>query len=559
MATRVRQNKRVFVIGAGMSKECGAPLTNDFLKSPFIDIIKKKDRELIFEFIKTNSLKKELNIEDLLSYIDNEIQDNRKSTNKKKIELRVTRLVLLQAITKILTSIHSKLLETFELFHINPRFENVADKNLLFLKELFGNQSGWIESLLEGLPTSCKSAAKLIRVLATYKTLETLKKSLVSFFKKYESERLCTAHADCIAKLIFTKIELKPEHVYDEFLTRLEKLNDKHLSPVWLGSGYNNSGEIIANIFWLIYLLRSEKERICNLQGWYNTYYSFVQKLKKGDTVITLNYDLFLELALLCWKKRQGKYGVSWGTQFYEFFFDNGLEEVPGNPENYARDYFEKQGGVEYFYKVKKSTEKENGNVRKKEAESNYKRFLKEYRNLKNSNNWVHILKLHGSLNWGICESCNKLLLMMLEPFDEAKSIILRNKEYNEAFKRNYLCCDQPKLKPLLVPPTFFKDYDHKILAGLWSNARKRLEEANSIIFLGYSLPGLDLKIQHLFKKAKINRNGNPWEEVLVVNKSARDEELIDRYKEVFGKVKPIQRIVSSYLHSLRVLANNLQ
>lgn len=167
----------------------------------------------------------------------------------------------------------------------------------------------------------------------------------------------------------------------------------------------------------------------------------------------------------------------------------------------------------------------------------------------KQPGNWVSVLKLHGSLDWGICRTCKELFAMRLIPFYQAKATILKHRSYSKAHKTHLLCCHNPTLEPLMVPPTWRKDYDNRVLVNIWSEAEERLRHARSIVFLGYSLPKVDEKIRDLFNKALYNRGGKPWDEVVVVNKSA--DRLLPNYKKVFGNVRPVTSKVSDFLCDL--------
>ena len=66
--------KWVFVIGAGMSAECGAPVISQFLQPHFTDLVKGKKLNLLLKFISSAYPKGATpNIEEVLSLVDHAI------------------------------------------------------------------------------------------------------------------------------------------------------------------------------------------------------------------------------------------------------------------------------------------------------------------------------------------------------------------------------------------------------------------------------------------------------------------------------------------------------
>jgi len=63
--------KRVFFIGAGMSKECGGPLIKDFFNPTFLNSVNKNDVKTVMKFKSAIYPKSsEPTIEELLSFVD---------------------------------------------------------------------------------------------------------------------------------------------------------------------------------------------------------------------------------------------------------------------------------------------------------------------------------------------------------------------------------------------------------------------------------------------------------------------------------------------------------
>jgi hypothetical protein len=112
-------------------------------------------------------------------------------------------------------------------------------------------------------------------------------------------------------------------------------------------------------------------------------------------------------------------------------------------------------------------------------------------------------LKLHGSINWGVCQECNKI---MPRSFSEIRfdPFFLRRRDsfiYSLGSKISEAQhCGKPlKSPPVLVPPTWNKTGYHQDLTCVWSKAAEVLAEAENIFVIGYSLPETDSFFRYLF------------------------------------------------------------
>ncbi len=84
----------------------------------------------------------------------------------------------------------------------------------------------------------------------------------------------------------------------------------------------------------------------------------------------------------------------------------------------------------------------------------------------------VPVLKLHGSLNWRVYDSCH----------------VLRN------FKSRVIwpgsrCgdCLEERARPMFIRPTLLKDFRHRVWQMLWREAEHALAEARDWVVVGYS------------------------------------------------------------------------
>jgi kumamolisin len=115
------------------------------------------------------------------------------------------------------------------------------------------------------------------------------------------------------------------------------------------------------------------------------------------------------------------------------------------------------------------------------------------------------LLKLHGSLNWLHCKSCQRL---EIGASDSKKFLKVLDRLVGPSLEQSYQpdggecpTC-QSKLRPLLVAPTHLKNYRNPHLGQVWYEAERVLREAGRVIFIGYSLPEDDVEVIYLLKRS---------------------------------------------------------
>jgi NAD-dependent SIR2 family protein deacetylase len=142
----------------------------------------------------------------------------------------------------------------------------------------------------------------------------------------------------------------------------------------------------------------------------------------------------------------------------------------------------------------------------------------------------VKLLKLHGSLNWLQCETCQRLYVSYGE-----KSAIpnyLKQKDCRHCEKQNI----ESSLRSTLIMPTFLKDLSNFQLKLIWQNAGIEIMEARRIVFIGYSLPYADFEFRQLL--ARFVHRDAKIDLVLFSNAPTADRDYLDtvkRFKEFFG------------------------
>lgn len=145
----------------------------------------------------------------------------------------------------------------------------------------------------------------------------------------------------------------------------------------------------------------------------------------------------------------------------------------------------------------------------------------------------IQLFKLHGSLNWLFCPSCNS---MKITPKRKGVNKMLLAREFvKDEIKCNNCLTDY---RPIIIPPTFYKNMSNVFLSNIWNKVEQELLSTKHIIFCGYSYPDADMHIKYLIKRAQINRTRKL--KVSVINnhkgkklQQKKDEEF--RYKRFLG------------------------
>jgi NAD-dependent SIR2 family protein deacetylase len=148
----------------------------------------------------------------------------------------------------------------------------------------------------------------------------------------------------------------------------------------------------------------------------------------------------------------------------------------------------------------------------------------------------VKLLKLHGSMNWMQCPRCQRLYVDFYKIFQGG---YVFTKKFCNHCKKEYKIKENEniRLRPNLIMPTFLKDLNNFQIKLIWQNAGIELSEADTIIFIGYSLPHADFELRQLLsrmlrKDVQVNviLSENDKLEKSLVKYSAEH-----RYKSFFG------------------------
>lgn len=130
----------------------------------------------------------------------------------------------------------------------------------------------------------------------------------------------------------------------------------------------------------------------------------------------------------------------------------------------------------------------------------------------------ISLIKLNGSLDWGLCTHCNKLYLY---------NYFLNKNFYNDKICS---CCNNGAVHPFVVMP--YQSYHEKYFA-LWDKAQDCLRQANKVTIIGYSFPEYDTKVIELFKHSL-----NKSVQLEVIDYCDSENDIKNKYERLFPDIR---------------------
>jgi len=504
--------KRVYIIGAGMSREVGAPGIDDFLEELLRRVPKSRTQRLR-EFRARYGRKR--NIEKMLSEIDKHIIEGKNLDGYDVPSLRKIRAEIVNGISDTLASIQYHFLSAHYDYkrYEDPYYYWSRDfKAVERIKAKYPEESDDWElevarqraklregrSLGEVGDLHCSEIRHLFaRPGADPHVVYLLSAALAAGQDRFR-EWLCTVWPLYLC-LGDEELKISPrawnEDIKNECIDRfLAVLNDPAAKDVesvggWLkeeliellgewkgkrGIGQEYIWEcawhlredvypiIVRNAEWIrrqaAYLLQGLQDRI-------NPYALLAGLLTRADTVITLNYDLFTEIAIK--------------TLYSDSSIDYRIPDLVGvTPWDLCAGPF-----LNYVTEP---------------------RFT--------------VLKLHGSINWIRCPFCSGMYYTFETPANtSAIRYILRDlaRFMSDAY-RDYPCCylfEPSEVEIPIIPPTLKKSMRVGALAKIWGKAREEIVLADELIFIGYALSPSDSDIRELLRNAVDSRYSGKLDE----------------------------------------------
>ena len=252
---------------------------------------------------------------------------------------------------------------------------------------------------------------------------------------------------------------------------------------------------------WKIY----HKCPVINNVGKSEPYKDFVgllkdNKLSEKLTVLTTNYDLVFEHS--AWKAGiPCKYPNFKNVKTFTFFEKQHEEYIAPNNNNTAALICKLHGSINYFHTQGESDNPSYGN--KNDMLFISKEIAEQGDNIGKSD--------FGNVHAAIF----------------AVDAICEIQESNES------------LIPAIVPPTYTKLKGYSWLRDIWYEAFNAIENAKTLIFIGYSMPDSDGFMRALFQGAMANRKKTKSLQVYVIDPHATPScDLGKRYQEMFSPLK---------------------
>jgi len=135
----------------------------------------------------------------------------------------------------------------------------------------------------------------------------------------------------------------------------------------------------------------------------------------------------------------------------------------------------------------------------------------------------LRILKLHGSVNWGI-QRPKKFAGMDTISLSEARRIKTAAKMIPDLHKfQDYTALRKASMAPVIVPPTWQKGGEPH-LADVWDDAVKALRTATRVVIIGYSIPPTDTHFKYLLAAGL--QDSISLRKVYCVNPALKDDEI---------------------------------
>ena len=205
-----------------------------------------------------------------------------------------------------------------------------------------------------------------------------------------------------------------------------------------------------------------------------NPYENFVKKLPEERTIISLNYDTWLDMAI-----RAANLPIDYGSNF-----------IPYQPEDIE---------------------------------------LRE----KKGSETVLLLKPHGSFNWLYCPTCNQI-----EDFGliHVSHIPIEQSPYGEIDVDLPCRYDKTLREAVIVPPSLIKKYRNSHLDIIWQKMSNELKTAEKIVFIGYSFRGADIRVKYAITQSLSVNHNRLYGDRLSITVVNRSDKAIKEYEPWFGK-----------------------
>ncbi len=186
----------------------------------------------------------------------------------------------------------------------------------------------------------------------------------------------------------------------------------------------------------------------------------FAKALPEGSTLVSTNYDIVMDSALLERRPRNVNYGVA----------------------------------------VREAVQRLDAPRQGRFDEMHHFRPLPDSEAIVRTGG-IPLLKLNGSLNWLYCPRCDELDITLSQ--STGAVLILDDPELGRCSQER---CTSP-YETVLVGPSLEQRYENHFLSATWARAEKALREAEALVIIGYSLPEADFLVRAMFARAFARRS----------------------------------------------------
>jgi len=107
----------------------------------------------------------------------------------------------------------------------------------------------------------------------------------------------------------------------------------------------------------------------------------------------------------------------------------------------------------------------------------------------------IPLLKLNGSLNWLYCPRCDELDITLLQ--SKGALTLLEEPVLGRCCREGCTC----PYEPVLVGPSLEQRYEHRVLRDTWTFAERALQSSHRLVIIGYSLPDADYLIRAMLAR----------------------------------------------------------
>jgi hypothetical protein len=119
----------------------------------------------------------------------------------------------------------------------------------------------------------------------------------------------------------------------------------------------------------------------------------------------------------------------------------------------------------------------------------------------------LKLLKLHGSINWGVTKDHERVRPYNLKDFLGTKGFTSMSKTIlNVGTEMKNFERVKYHEEPVIIPPTWNKSNIHPDMNAVWQQAALELEHAENLFVIGFSLPETDIFFRHLYALGTIGK-----------------------------------------------------